>query len=423
MNLDCAKGDVPDERGQRKQLESFEDPFLLFEIPLKWTWPSVSRDDLGVFSSTTNTPHTHTALRQGRWVCLVRYKPGSRSASHTLLQHLSTGYIFGMSIACEKTPAPDPSTPTIVLEGSSHAQVTGVGNQQKLNPKRPVSPLLLGDSPSVGFRCHDEEPYLTRRYPVVRSVSFGLGRCRRAYLRSQRLNRLVYRNHIQWITGVLLAMCTFTNLEVSRGVSSFFASKSRHSRRVGVPLPDLLLSSSLNFDELINNYGALELLGDAIQDLSWLSAVTSLWLLLSTLEGMLCALLSDGACFFGMVAVEWVSASALAGLWFFSTVHHSQQLQGFWSQPANDPRAEWLVASLGYLCVCITGMLFLNAAWTFQSACTAVVYRDAGICEVAFHNVNELGELGGGDLQLVEMCEDIEEGRVMALPEKSAAMV
>lgn len=136
---------------------------------------------------------------------------------------------------------------------------------------------------------------------------------------------------------------------------------------------------------------------------------------------MLCALLSDGACFFGMVAVEWLSASALAGMWLFTVVHHGQELSGFWAQPSNEARTEVLVSVLGYLSICVTGMLFLNATWTFQAACTTMMNRDVGLCEVAFHNVNELGDLGS-ELRLVELWdEDLEAGRAIDLPEKSAA--
>lgn len=137
---------------------------------------------------------------------------------------------------------------------------------------------------------------------------------------------------------------------------------------------------------------------------------------------MLCALLTDGACFFGMVAVEWLCASALAGMWLFSVIQHGQQLSGFWGQYSNEARTEILVAMLGYLSICVTGMLFLNGVWTFQAACTTMMNRDVGFCEVAFHNVNELGDLGS-ELQLVEVSEDdVESGRMVFLPEKSAAM-
>lgn len=160
-----------------------------------------------------------------------------------------------------------------------------------------------------------------------------------------------------------------------------------------------------------------------MHDLSWLSGLTSLWLLLTNLEGMLCALLPDGACFFGMAAVEWLSASALAGIWLFSVIQHGQQLSGFWGQSANESRTEILVAVLGYLSICVTGMLFLNAVWTFQAACTALMNRDVGFWQVAFHNVNELGDLGS-ELQLVDVtADDLEAGLVADLPEKSAVMI
>jgi hypothetical protein len=166
----------------------------------------------------------------------------------------------------------------------------------------------------------------------------------------------------------------------------------------------------------------MEPLGDAIHEISWLCGTTSLWLLLSQLEGMLCAMLSDGSCLFGTVALDWLVSSSLAGMWLFTIVNHGQRLEMFWASTSIEPRTEWLVGCASYFSVAITGMLFLHAVWTFQAGCMAMMNADAGICEVAFHNVHELADFGGV-LRLADSWEDMEEGEVFSPSEKSAALL
>lgn len=164
----------------------------------------------------------------------------------------------------------------------------------------------------------------------------------------------------------------------------------------------------------------MEPLGDATREFSWLCGTTSLWLLFTQLEGMLCALLADGACLFGTVALDWLVASSLAGVWLCTIVQHGQRLEAFWDASTIQPRTEWLVGCASYFAVAITGMLFLHAAWTFQAAFMAISNANVSIGDVAFHNVNDLADFGGA-LRLTDSLEDMEEGEVITPSEKHAA--
>ncbi|GHJ85673.1 hypothetical protein NliqN6_2075 [Naganishia liquefaciens] len=244
------------------------------------------------------------------------------------------------------------------------------------------------DHAEEATRCDTEEgdrPYAAQRYAVV-------------------------RNHVQWITAVLLALCTFTVIEISR---------------------DLLLSSRTDLEYLLANYDLMSPLGDATRSLSWLCVATSLWLLFTQLEGTLCALVNDGdgdgdgngaACLFNTVALDGLIASSAAGGWLYIVVQHGQRMKAFWRARTIEPRCEWMVGCAAYLAVAITGMLFLHAAWTCQAAVMVVVRGRASVGDVAFHNVNELLADFGPAVRLTDGGEEIEEeANFTARREKSGA--
>lgn len=164
----------------------------------------------------------------------------------------------------------------------------------------------------------------------------------------------------------------------------------------------------------------MEPLGDATHEFSWLCGATWLWLILTQLEGMLCALMADGACLLNTVALDWLAASSLAGIWLCTIVQHGQRLEAFWYASTIQPRTEWFVGCASYFAVAITGMLFLHATWTFQAALMAILHANVSIGDVAFHNVNDLADFGGA-LRLTESWEDMEEGEVMTPSEKLVA--
>lgn len=122
-----------------------------------------------------------------------------------------------MSLICEATPSQDvmqlmvdqgsSPVPHVSIRGAEPVSVTG----------RPTSRSLLIDVSRTGLkRLSNDELYSPRRYPIVRSVSLSK---MKGQSHADLPCAVCNRNHIQWITGVLLAMCTFTNIEVSKGLS------------------------------------------------------------------------------------------------------------------------------------------------------------------------------------------------------------
>lgn len=156
---------------------------------------------------------------------------------------------------------------------------------------------------------------------------------------------------------------------------------------------------------------------EAIYDMSWLAVVTSGWLLMTSLEGTLCLLIPGDNAFLNVAIVEWFLSSGIAGSWIYRIVAHGRTLQLLWSESKYD-FSQGTIYFIGYLCVCITGLLFLNAVWIFDGCCRVAVQQAIGIFEVSLGNINDLGRFEV-DLPAVNMLQ-AEEGRAIVASEKGS---
>jgi hypothetical protein len=165
----------------------------------------------------------------------------------------------------------------------------------------------------------------------------------------------------------------------------------------------------------IEQYTYTQPIDEAIYDMSWLSVLTSGWLLMTSLEGSLCLLVPGDNAFLNVAIVEWILSSGLAGNWVYRIVSHGQTLQLLWSESKYD-YSKTTIYLVGYLCLCITGLLFLNAVWIFDGCCRVALQQDVGIFEVSLGNINDLDRLEV-DLPAISMLQ-AEEGCAKPITEK-----
>ncbi|KAJ9108816.1 hypothetical protein QFC21_000136 [Naganishia friedmannii] len=177
----------------------------------------------------------------------------------------------------------------------------------------------------------------------------------------------------------------------------------------------LLLELSKDIASQIEQYTYTQAIDEAIYDVSWLAVLTSGWLLMTSLEGSLCLLFPGDNAFLNVAIVEWILSSGLAGNWIYRIATHGQTLQLLWSESQYDYSTA-TIYFVGYLCVCITGMLFLNAVWIFEGCSRVALQQDVGLFEVSLGNINDLDQLEV-DLPAISMLQ-AEEGCAGQIPEK-----
>ncbi|KAJ9093140.1 hypothetical protein QFC19_008483 [Naganishia cerealis] len=280
--------------------------------------------------------------------------------------------------------------------------------------------LVASVSPSHGYRCHiaqnppvasldlptrkdlDSDVIVTETgnaaeytsqaiptsSPPTTPIAYAEFEKSSRHMPSSRGRISVFRNHLHWVLGMMLALFSFTMIEVSRS---------------------LRLGARFSIDPLLANYEVLSSLSDAVYALSWNGIATSLWLTMSCLDSALSEVTpeQESHSLFNIVAVEFVFTSSLAAAWIFCLIHYGRVLQVFWSSTTSDSRTEWMIYWVTYMSVCITCLLLLNATWMTQAAFAKAREDKTSIATVIFQQIDHLAE--NGEIQLLE---DTEEGLI-----------